>query len=204
MTEAILALVPTYGLPFLFGIAVLAASGVPVSSSLALLVTGAFIESGELSLVESCLTALAGAVLGDQIGYQIGFRAGSVVEERLGRKPKRAAQIAHAKGFIDRFGGAGVFLTRWLLSPIGPITNIICGASEMRWLRFSIWGFLGEALWVAIYIGAGYAFRGNLEEIATVMGEASWLMIAALASLGMGVRVLVVLRQHKAEGKRLS
>ena len=202
MTETILALVPTYGLPFLFGIAVLAASGVPVSSSLALLVTGAFIASGELGLTESYLTALAGAVIGDQIGYQIGLRAGNVVEERLSRKPKRAAQIAHAKVFIDRFGGVGVFLTRWLLAPIGPITNIICGASDMRWLRFTIWDFLGEVLWVAIYIGAGYAFRGNLEEIAALMGEASWLLIAALVALGMGIRVLVVLRQHRNESEK--
>lgn len=202
MTETILSLVPTYGLPFLFGIAVLAASGVPVSSSLALLVTGAFIASGELGLTESYLTALAGAVIGDQIGYQIGLRAGNAVEERLSRKPKRAAQLMRAKEFIGRFGGVGVFLTRWLLAPIGPITNVICGASDMRWLRFTIWDFAGEVLWVAIYIGAGYAFRGNLEEIAALMGEASWLLIAALAALGMGIRVLVVLRQHRNESKK--
>ncbi|MCK4861511.1 MAG: DedA family protein [Rhodobacteraceae bacterium] len=202
MTETILSLVPTYGLPFLFGIAVLAASGVPVSSSLALLVTGAFIASGELGLTESYLTALAGAVIGDQIGYQIGLRAGNAVEERLSRKPKRAAQLMRAKEFIGRFGGVGVFLTRWLLAPIGPITNVICGASDMRWLRFTIWDFAGEVLWVAIYIGAGYAFRGNLEEIAALMGEASWLLIAALAALGMGIRVLVVLRQHRNENKK--
>ncbi len=202
VTETILALVPTYGLPFLFGIAVLAASGVPVSSSLALLVTGAFIQIGELELTQSFLVALAGAVIGDQIGYQIGLHAGNAVEERLVRKPKRAAQILRAKEFIDRFGGVGVFLTRWLLAPIGPITNIICGASDMRWLRFTIWDFLGEVLWVTIYIGAGYMFSGNLEEIATLMGEASWLMIAALVALGMGIRLLVVLRQHRNEAKK--
>ncbi len=199
MTESILSLVPTYGLPFLFGITVLAAASVPVSSSLALLVAGAFIASGEPGLTESYLTALAGAIIGDQIGYQIGFHAGNAVEERLSRKHKRAAQIARAKALIDRFGGIGVFLTRWLLAPIGPITNIICGASDMRWLRFTIWDVAGEALWVAIYIGIGYVFRGNLEEIAILLGEASWLLIAALVALGTGIRVLVLLRQHRKE-----
>jgi len=202
VTETILALVPTYGLPFLFGIAVLAASGVPVSSSLALLVTGAFIESGELGLIESSLTALAGALLGDQIGYQIGYRAGNKVEERLSRKPKRAVQILRAKALINRFGGIGVFLTRWLLAPIGPITNIICGASDMRWLRFTIWDILGEVLWVAIYISAGYVFTGNVEEIATLMGEASWLMITALVASGLGLRVFLILRQHRPASEK--
>lgn len=201
MTEAILALVPTYGLPFLFGIAVLAAAGVPVSSSLALLVTGAFIESGELPLVQSYLTALMGAVLGDQIGYQIGLRAGNIVEERFSRKPSRAKQIVRAKALIDRFGGVGVFLTRWLLAPIGPITNVVCGASDMRWLRYTLWDFFGEVLWVAIYIGIGYMFRGNLEEMATLLSEAGWLLIAALVALGMGIRLLVVLRQHRKESE---
>ncbi len=202
MTESILALVPTYGLPFLFGIAVLAAAGVPVSSSLALLVTGAFIASGELSLIESYLTALAGAIIGDQIGYQIGLRAGKAVEKRLSRKPSRARQIERTKRLIDRFGGVGVFLTRWLLSPIGPITNIICGASDMRWLRFTIWDFIGEVLWVAIYLGIGYAFRENIEEISTLLTEAIWLIIAALIALGMGARVLVVLRQHRIDSEK--
>lgn len=202
MTESILALVPTYGLPFLFGIAVLAASGVPVSSSLALLVSGAFIASGELPLIESYLTALAGAIIGDQIGYHIGLRAGYAVERRLSRKPSRARQIERAKDLIDRFGGVGVFLTRWLLSPIGPITNIICGASDMRWLRFTVWDFLGEALWVAIYLGIGYAFRENIEEISTLLSEAIWLLIAALIALGMGARVLVVLRQHRIDNEK--
>ena len=199
MTESILTLVPTYGLPFLFVIAVLAASGVPASSSMALLVAGAFIASGELPLTAAFLTALAGAVLGDQIGYQIGLHAGNAVEERLSRKPTRTKQIARAKDFIHRFGGVGVFLTRWLLAPIGPTTNIICGASDMRWIRFTIWDFAGEVLWVAIYLGIGYAFRGNLEEMAALLGEASWFLIAAAVALGMGIRMLTVLRQHRNE-----
>jgi len=202
VTESILALVPTYGLPFLFGIAVLAAFGVPVSSSLALLVAGAFIASGELPFVQSYLTALTGAILGDQIGYQLGLRAGKVVEDRLGRRPKHAAQISRAKALITRFGGVGVFLTRWLMSPIGPITNIVCGATNMRWIRFTAWDFFGEVLWAGIYIGIGYAFHGNLEEMATLLGGAGWFMIAALVALGMGIRVVLVLRQHRiANGK---
>ncbi len=56
-------------------------------------------------------------------------------------------------------------------------------------------------MWVAIYIGAGYIFRGNLEEIATLLGEASWLLIAALVALGIGIRLLVILRQHRKESE---
>lgn len=203
MTETILALVPTYGLPFLFGIAVLAASGVPVSSTLAVLVAGAFIASGELPLATSFLTALAGAVIGDQIGYQIGLRAGNAVEERFARKPSHARQVAKSKEYMHRFGGIGIFLTRWLFAPIGPITNVVCGASNMGWVRFTVWDILGEIVWVAIYLGIGYAFRGNLEEIAALLGQVSWLLIVALVALIMGIRLLAVMRQHKIARTRI-
>ena len=198
MTESLLALVPTYGLPFLFVIAVFAAIGVPLSSSMTLLVVGAFIASGDLGLTSAFLTALSGAVIGDQIGYQVGLHAGHKVEERFSRKPSRAKQIQQTKTLILRFGGLGVFLTRWLLAPIGPTTNIICGASDMRWLRFTIWDFTGEVVWVALYIGAGYLFQGNLEEIGELLGEASWLFIAGFLAVIMGFRLLTVLRQQRA------
>ncbi|MEO1919406.1 MAG: DedA family protein [Paracoccaceae bacterium] len=197
MTESILALVPTYGLPFLLGITILAAAGVPVSSSMALLVAGAFIASGDLPLVAVFITALTGALVGDQIGYLIGLRAGSAVEERLTRKPTRAKKIARAKSIIRRFGGVGVFLTRWLVAPLGPITNVICGASDMGWLRFTLWDAFGEIAWVAIYLGLGYLFRYNLEEVASIVGGATWLLIVAVVALGMGVRVLIVWRHHR-------
>lgn len=183
MTESILALVPTFGLPFLFGIAVLAASGVSVSSTLSVLV--------------------AGAIIGDQIGYQIGFRAGNVMEERLARKPSHAKQVANSKEYIHRFGGIGVFLTRWLLSPIGPITNVVCGASNIGWVRFAVWDILGEIVWVAIYTGIGYAFRGNLKEIAALLGQVSWLLIVALVAVFMGIRLLAVMRKHNSARTRV-
>lgn len=199
MTDALLALVPTYGLPLLFVVGILAATGIPLPSTLILMAVGAFVAGGDLDLIPAFLTALTAAVSGDQIGYQIGLRAGHKVEVHLSRKPARAAQILKAKRFIQRFGGVGVFLTRWLFAPIGPTTNIICGASDMRWLKFTIWDILGEITWVTIYLSIGYIFRGNLEELASMLGEASWLLIAATAAAFMGHRLLTVFRKLQSE-----
>lgn len=199
MTDAVLALVPTYGLWLLFSIGILAAIGIPLPSTLVVMAVGAFVESGDLDLITAFLTALAAAVIGDQIGYQIGSRAGNVVEERMSRKPNRAAQIAKTKKLVRRWGGISVFLTRWLLAPIGPTTNIVCGASDMRWLRFTFWDILGEITWVTIYLGIGYVFRGNIEDLATLLGEASWFLIAGLAAAFMGYRLLIIIRKIQSE-----
>lgn len=199
MTDSILALVPTYGLPLLFIIGVLAAIGIPLPSTLTIMAVGAFVAGGDLNLVSAFATALIAAVTGDQIGYQIGLHAGNQVEARLGRKPSSAAKIAQAKKFIDKFGGVGVFLTRWLLAPIGPTTNIVCGASDMRWIRFSLWGVIGEITWVSIYLSIGYIFHGDLEALASMLGEASWALIAGIAAIFLGKRMVKVLRTLKHE-----
>ncbi len=195
MTESLLALVPTYGLYLLFLIGTLAAIGIPLPSTLILMVVGAFVAEGDLDLVASFLTALFAAMLGDQIGYQIGFRAGNLVEERLSRKPSRAVQLSKAKEMVRQWGGIAVFLTRWLLAPIGPTTNIVCGASDMRWLRFTLWDIMGEIVWVSIYLGIGYVFRGNINELAAILGEASWSLIAVLVAAFFGYRLFVTFRK---------
>lgn len=197
MTDTLLALVPTYGLPFIFGVSVLAAVGIPVSSSLTLLAAGAFIAIGDLDLVPVFLSALAGAVIGDLTGFLIGRKAGHAVELRLSRKPARAQQIRRSKHFIDRFGGIGVFLTRWLTPPIGPATNIVCGASDMRWLRFTAWDFAGEAVWVGFYVGLGYTVRGNIEVVAGTLGDISWFLIAGVVTILLGYRILTIVRKHR-------
>ncbi len=198
MSDAILSLVPIYGLWLLFGVGVLGAIGIPLPSTLTLMAVGAFVASGDLDPVMSFLTALVAAVSGDQIGYHIGYFAGNRVEERLSRKPSRAAQIARSKDMMRRWGGMSVFLSRWLVAPVGPTINILTGASDMRWLRFSLWDFAGEVVWVSIYLGLGYLFRGNIEALASLLGNASWTILAAGAAILLGHRVFRVIQKIRS------
>jgi membrane-associated protein len=61
--------------------------------------------------------ALAGAVAGDQVGYFGGRWGGAGLIERLG---SRAAPLAKATSFLASRGGVAVFLSRWLVSALGP------------------------------------------------------------------------------------
>lgn len=200
MSEAILSLVPTYGLWLLFGVGVLAAIGLPLPSTLTLMAVGAFVASGDIGLTAAYLTALGAAVAGDQIGYHIGMFAGNAAEETLARTPARAARIARAKALMRRWGGMSVFLSRWLVAPVGPTLNILTGASDMRWLRFTLWDLAGELVWAAIYLGIGYLFRGNIEALAALLGNAGWTILAGLAAVVLGYRLFKALRKIRAEG----
>lgn len=76
MTDQLLELLTTYGLPALFVAMILAAAGMPFPSSLTLVAMGSFVAQGELSFWPVVAAGSAGAVIGDQIGYAFGRYGG--------------------------------------------------------------------------------------------------------------------------------
>ena len=193
MTETLLALVPQYGL-YLVGLATFfSCLALPIPSSLIMLTAGAFVAAGDLGLVPVTALALGGAVLGDQAGYLIGARGGAVLA-RASQAGKAAHLMQQAREMSDRWGGPGVFLSRWLFSPLGPYVNFATGAAGMAWARFALWGALGEAVWVAVYVGLGYSFGAHIEALAAILGNFSGTLAAGAVTVGLGIWLRGALR----------
>jgi membrane protein DedA with SNARE-associated domain len=194
MIEAILELVPVYGLYIVAAATFFSCLAVPVPSSLVMLTAGAFVAAGDLSGPTTFLLALAGAVMGDQAGYALGRAGGARLQRLTG---KAADMLARAQALADRHGGAGVFLSRWLLSPLGPYMNFAAGAARMRWLRFAVWGAAGETVWVTIYVGLGYVFSAQIEAVADIAGNFSGALAAGAVTVGLGLWLRSVLRADR-------
>lgn len=186
MNDLLLSLVADYGGLLLFTVTFLSCLAVPVPSSLLMLTGGGFVASGDLTLVTALGAAYFGAVLGDQVGFQIGRRTGPLIEARLADAPKRAALHKKAGILTDRHGGIGVFLSRWLFSPLGPYVNFAGGATGLNWLRFTLWGSIGELVWVMLYVGLGYGFADRITELADILNNASGFLAAGLVTIGLG------------------
>lgn len=168
MTGSFLSLDPTVTLPFLFMAVLLSSAGAPVPGVIALLLAGALIESGDLSVLMVVVFALSGSVTGDQLGYQIGLRAGNIVQERMSKNPGRANKLEKAKAAMRKRGGLSIYFSRWLLTPLGPTLNLIAGASDMRWRKFTFWSVSGEFTWVCVL------FQLDMYSAATSM---KWLIL---------------------------
>jgi membrane-associated protein len=198
MSDEILALVPVYGLPLLMLTVFLSCLAVPMPASLVMLTTGSFVGVGELALTPTILAALVAAVAGDQAGFLIGRRGGTPLLARLSKTPERQKLLGNAQGWIDQKGGPGVFFSRWLVSPLGPYVNFIGGATGLGWLRFTLWGVLGELVWVGVYVGLGVQFGDNISAVAELASNFSGMLAAGVVALGLGWQVRRVLRAHKA------
>ncbi|WP_172294125.1 DedA family protein [Pseudoruegeria sp. HB172150] len=196
MIDTILAAVPTYGLWIVFAATFLSCLALPIPSSLIMLTAGAFVAAGDLPLTFTILLAWLGAILGDQVGFYLGRRGGDVTK-RMTEGGKAAELMARANTLSDRYGGQGVFLSRWLLSPLGPYMNFVTGAARMKWVRFAVWGALGEAVWVAIYVGLGAGFSNQIEAVAQLAGNFSGALAAGAVAIGLGLWLRSALRADK-------
>ena len=194
MNDQLLAAVSQYGAPALFGIVTIAAIGVPLPVTLLLIVVGSMIAQGAMSLWWAIAAAGAGSILGDQAGYAIGRWGGPAVIARLSALLGRRASLQAMEAKAKAWGGPGIFITRWLLSPLGPWINLASGTAGYPWHRFLFWDVLGELTGAAVYIALGRFFSDRVMALSAVLGDLTWSIAALLAAVILGSQLLNYLR----------
>lgn len=203
MTVYLLEFLTSYGLPAAALLLAIGQFGVPLPTSLALLTLGALAANGDAELATAFLWAIAGATLGDQAGFLTGRFVILSAEGRPGFLGGLASKARAAEPKLQRWGASGVFLSRWLFTPLGPAINIASGITGLSWPRFTLWGVLGEGLWVTIYITLGYAFGSNIEALSGILGNLSMAlaMLALAAFLGWRLKLAVEAAQARSGRK---
>lgn len=196
MTEAVLALVPLYGLGLIAVATFLSCLAVPMPASLVMLSAGGFAAAGDLVLWQTMLAAWLGAIMGDQAGYGLGRIGGQLMAGRT-ISPRRAAMMGKAMKALQDKGDWAVFFSRWLVSPLGPYVNFAGGAGRLNWGRFTRAGMAGEAVWVGLYVGLGAAFADDIVALAGLLGSASGLLAALAVTAALGLWLRMALR-HRA------
>ncbi len=194
LTDQLLAALSQYGLPVLFAVIMIAAVGVPLPVTLMLVAAGSFVELGEMKLWQVIMVASGAAVIGDQIGYALGRWGGHHVLARIKRRPDRALKIKQAAAFAQRWGGAGIFFSRWLVTPLGPWINLTSGMTAYSWVRFFCWDLLGEVLWVSLYVVLGRIFSGRVQALVEILGNLGWVIFGMTAAALVGWQLLRYLR----------
>jgi membrane protein DedA with SNARE-associated domain len=186
LTDQVLAALLVYGLPVLFGVILICSVGVPFPISLMLVAAGSFVEQGEMKLWQVIAVASVAAVLGDQIGYGLSRWGGRRLIKRLSRKIGAEDRIKQAEALTKRWTGASVFLSRWLVTALGPWVNVTSGIAAYPWRRFLLWDVLGEVLWVILYVGVGYAFSNRVQAIAEILGNLAWVVVGLIVTVILG------------------
>ena len=185
MTETLLGLVPTYGVWLVLIALPLSCLALPVPSSMLVMIAGGFAAAGDMVLWQVQLAAFAGFVMGDQLTFGIGRTGGSRLVGWAKQYPRLATAFTKAEELLERKGSMAVFLSRTILSPLGPYMGYLSGALEMRWATFTLAAILGAACWSLGYSYLGYIFATQIAQVASLISNALGLilMLVAVAAL---------------------
>jgi membrane-associated protein len=197
MTDWLLALVPQYGLWLLFFVTLFSCLALPLPASIMMLTAGGFAAAGDFLLWQALLAALAGAVLGDQIGYWAGRSAGRHIAARRKTHPTQDTLITKAEQMMAKGGIVSIFLTRWMFSAIGPYVNVTAGSLKFTWVAFTIAGIAGEMVWSSLYVGMGYGFAGNLDAASDLLGSILGFVGAGAAVIILGYLLFKLLKSER-------
>ena len=176
MSDWLLEWIALYGLPALFVILVAAQAGIPLPMTLMLIIIGSLVEQGQLGLWQVVLLGTAGAITGDLVGYFLGYFGGRPLMNRFADKMGGSESVQKARDLSRRWGGFGIFFSRWLVTPLGPWLNLTSGVAEYPWARFFIWALLGELIWITLYVMIGRLFSDQVEYISALLGNLTWVL----------------------------
>jgi membrane protein DedA with SNARE-associated domain len=185
-TDQILSALVAYGTPLLFVVVLIASVGAPLPVSLMLVACGSFAKQGEMHLSTVMLAASGAAILGDQIGYGFSRWAGRRLVKRVARRVGGEEKFHKAEALSKKWGGAGVFFSRWLVTELGPWINVTSGITKYPWRHFLLWDVLGETLWVVLYVLLGYFFSDRVQFIVQILGNLAWAILALLVAAFLG------------------
>ena len=197
LQDALTSALTTYGVAAIFLSVLISSVGLPLPTSFLLILAGAYIASGDLSYWPVIAAALAGAVIGDHLGYGLGIWGGRSLAGRISRRLGAEKLLARAEANSNRWGGIGVFLSRWLITAVAPYINLTCGITRLNIPIFSACVIVGEALWVLGYVYLGQLFSSSVAEISDILGEFSYVLIGLAVLIVLGYQLVKSLRKPK-------
>jgi membrane-associated protein len=192
LQELLLTTLLNHGAAVLGSVLWLAAMGVPLPATMLLMAAGAFVQQGVLAPATTAAVALIGAVAGDAGSYLVGRLGATRLPDRL----RRSAPWLRAAALFERWGMWGVFVTRFLFTPLALPVNLLAGSTRYAWHRFMAAVIAGEIAWVALFGGLGYLFADRWEALSGLAGD------AALAAVGGALAVWGLVRTIRSRGDR--
>jgi membrane protein DedA with SNARE-associated domain len=157
------------------------------------------ISQGAMNLWWAIGAAGAGSILGDQAGYAIGRWGGPAIITKLSGLFGKRANLEAMEAKAKAWGGPGIFITRWLLSALGPWINLASGTARYPWRRFLFWDILGEFTGAALFISLGRLFNDRVMALYGVLGNLTWAIAALLAAIFLGYQLLAHLRRARVQ-----
>jgi len=170
MTQWLISLVGTWGLPAIFVTMTAESAGLPISSEIVVPLGGALASQGKLNLVLVVAVSSLANLTGSLIAFWLTRRYGErIVLSRLGRRLGLSrGHLRLANRFFDRFGLWAVFVGR-LLPIVRTYISFPAGVSKIGYVRFVLATLAGAIPWNFALAYAGYKLGQHYQTVAATL-----------------------------------
>ncbi|HYR68713.1 MAG TPA: DedA family protein [Candidatus Dormibacteraeota bacterium] len=191
LAALILAVISTLGYGGIVLCMAIESACVPLPSEIIMPFSGYLVTTGRFMLWGVVLAGASGNVLGSWLSYWLGSRGGRPLAQRLARwRVIRMEEYDRADGWLKRHGLQVAFWTR-LLPIVRTFISFPAGAARVPFWRFSLYTFLGSAIWSLVLATIGVMFREHWDRIREYWHGFDLAVVAAL-----GLLFLLWLRSH--------
>jgi membrane-associated protein len=155
-----------------------------------LFAVGSLTAINALDLPTSIVLMILAAVLGDTVNYWIGNYVGPKIFQQENSRLLNKEYLIRTHQFYERHGGKTIIIARFL-PIIRTFAPFVAGIGSMTYRRFLLFNVVGGALWVLLFIPAGYFFGS----VPFVKNNFSLVIIALILIPGIPSVVEVVRMQ---------
>ena len=153
--------------------------GIPLPGETIVIVGGFLAGSGELNYWLVLVSAIAGAVLGDNFGYWVGRVGGWQLLVKVGSFFRiQEQQLELAKDRYSQNAAQAVFLGRFV-TILRIFAGPLAGITKMPYRQFLLCNFGGAAVWASTIVSLAY-FLGKVVTLEQIVSWVAQLGIAAL------------------------
>ncbi len=121
-----------------------------------------------LNLGTVLLCAVAGALIGAQVGYLIGQKGGKPLLARTKNKHIRAG-AERAEQILSDYGHAKAILIGRFIPVVRTVLNPVAGALNVPVRTFTLWQIVGGLVWSVGVTLAGYGLGNSIPNIDTYL-----------------------------------
>lgn len=174
-----------YGYISLF-ILSMVSSVVPFPGTSVLVASYASLEAGLGGLIFLWLFVALAGFIGDFLVYLVSRRFSDKIQNFLKRYNWYNKNEKKARSYLNRHEFSFVFLSRFLLTGVDQVISYISGFEKLNIWKFAAAAFLGELVYSAIYVSAGFIFKDAWAEVISFVQY----FLAAIVFAAIAVYVL--------------
>lgn len=179
--DQIISLLAQYGLLLVFANVLLAQLGLPLPAVPTLIVAGALVRDGQLSLAPVLLVAVVASLIGDLPWYAAGRTAGYRVLRGLCRMSMEPDScVKQTETIYERWGAPSLLFAKFVpgFSTVAPP---VAGAMRLGLPSFLGYSAVGALLWAGASVVLGMLFHAQVDRLIQWLGDMGTLAFGLLA-----------------------